>query len=417
MRNLFFLLVTLILLQGTSANSVKNDLDRTDYYLYDLQNLDSAFIYTKNLLKRFEASGNTYRIVRSNLYLGYILELKQEYGKAVIYYLEGIRYSENAEFDKVIQNKIWLRRNIANIFRKFESNSLATKYNLEAIDLAMSNNIEDLIIRLKLNQGLVYQNNEQYTEAATMLKEILPLVTTDKVRESEIINQIGLVYLQMGDLESASYYFNQLLSLPEEASLYMAKALDNLGEISYKKDNLNEGIDYLKQAIDLMESNENPEEYGLFLSYKDIGLYLLQANKLAQSEDYLKKAELLFKYAESDPSSFEVFKILSDLYFNTNRPAEGNHYSQLYFNKVQSFIETQKEIQKQDKEYNFELITRRYFDNVDKQERIASILFISKLSSGSLLVLLLLVIVYYQMGKMRLRKSIENELRALKVLD
>ena len=94
----------------------------------------------------------------------------------------------------------------------------------------------------------------------------------------------------------------------------------------------------------------------------------------------------------------------------------GNEYSRQYFEHVQDFIASQNEVQKKDKEYNFELITKRYFDNVEKQDRVASIMMYSKISTGGLVLLLILVVMYYQIEKHRLRKSIERELRTLKVI-
>ena len=63
-----------------------------------------------------------------------------------------------------------------------------------------------------------------------------------------------------------------------------------------------------------------------------------------------------------------------------------------------------------------DLITKRYFDEVAKQEQVASILMYSKLISGTLLFLLLFSLWYNWYQKARLRKSIAQELIDLKMI-
>ena len=108
-------------------------------------------------------------MVKANLYLGFLNE-KSDPGKAVLYYLEGIRHAESAPLDSVKSDMIWLRRNLANIFRRYESNNLATEYNLQGLGLADLYGISHQIIDLKFNQALVYQNNEEYDLAISYLE-------------------------------------------------------------------------------------------------------------------------------------------------------------------------------------------------------------------------------------------------------
>ncbi|MEM6735813.1 MAG: tetratricopeptide repeat protein [Bacteroidota bacterium] len=376
---------------------------------------DSAIILANELLEKSENASNYFGLVKANLYLGFLHE-QQSPGRAVLYYLEGMRFCTKANPDSIIKDIIWLRRNLSNIFRKYESNDLATKYNLEAIEIAESQNDKHQIFNLKLNQGLIYQNDKDFERAAIYLNEALNLNLEDAFN-NRIINQLGLVYLESGELTKAKEYFNRLVSLPEDQKLYSAKALHNLGEIFYAEDSTHNAIENLRKAIAIKVSIDNIDYYSLFNSYLILGRYLLEVGLLEEAEHYLKKAESISSHADFDPKSFEVYKNLSSLYFNTNKSEIGNYYSEKYFNKVQSFIETQREIQRKDKEYNFELITKRYFDELEEQDRIASIVFISKLSSGSLIVLLILVITYYQVRKLALRKSIKKELEALKIID
>lgn len=414
--SIFLILISIITVHA-GEDDVRDDLKAIDPFLGT--DLDSAYILSKALLEKSEKSNNHFGMVKSNLYLGYIAYELNDYGKSVIYYLEGIRRSGEADYEGLIIDQIWLRRNLANTFRNFEANSLATKYNLEAIDLAIESENTNQIVSLHLNQALVYQNNKEYDLAINHLHEIIPLITDEGFR-SEILNQIGIVYHKKGSNDLAIKYYNKVLEINDQSDrvkLFTAKALHNIGEIEHEIGNLQESIEYLNQAIELMESITNTEKYGLFISYRNLGQYLFESGNIDRAEIYLFKALDIASFAEWDASSFNVYKILSDLYYKENNNNLGSKYSNLYFNKIQEYLETQEDIQKKDKEYNFDLITKRYFDEVEKQERIASIMFWSKLTSGGLLTVLLLVIAFNRYEKLRLRKTIEQELISLKIID
>lgn len=417
MKQTLYILLALINLQLVSGNPVKDELRNIDSFLNT--DIDSAIVLSKNLLANSEQTENYYGIVKANLYLGYLTKKKEQFGKSVIYYLEGIRKAELANYEGLEVDKIWLRRNLANTFRQFEANSLATKYNLEAIDIATQiNNVSQISI-LKLNQALVYQNSEEYNLAINLLTEIIPLVS-DNGFLSEILNQIGIVHHKNGDNELAIDYYYQVLNLVKDSDkvrLFSAKAMHNIGEITYEEGDSELGIEYLRGAIAAMESLDNIEYYGLFLSYRNIGHYLHENGNNIEAKEFLQKAEAIASYAEWDASSFEIYKTFSDLYYSEGNNALGKQYSETYFNKIQEYIETQEDLQKKDKEYNFDLITKRYFDEVEKQERIASIMFWSKLSSGSLLTILLLVIAFNRYEKLKLRKTIERELINLRIIE
>jgi len=397
------------------ALDIDQELKVIDQFLEN--DLDSAQVLAENLLDASSSHDDHYGRVIANLYLGYILKKKGDFARSVIYYLDGIRYADQEYYENIESDRIWLRRNLANTFRTFNANRLATDYNLEAINIAEEIGNSKQLISLLLNQALVYQNNNQLIHSIETLKNILPLIDQGDEYYYRVTNQIGLVYLEDKDYDNAKKYFEKLLEVSDSFIPYKAKALHNLGEIAYETGSIDESINLISLAVSLKQSTPNTSEYSLFNSYKNLGRYLFEIGKIDEAEDFLIQAEKISHSSEWDPKSFEIYKTLSNLYYHSGQNDKGMKYSQLYFSKVQNFIETQEEVEKEAKEYNFDLITARYFDQVEKQEKIASILFISKLSSGSLLALLILVIFYYQFEKTRVRKSIERELRVLNVLD
>lgn len=399
---------------ATSASNLDSDLNKA-YDLLDV-NLDSAAILANQILEYSLDDGDLYGQVQANFILGYITKLKKEYGVSVIYYLEAIRKAESADYEKVDRDRISLRKNIANTFRQFRANGLATQYNLEAIKIAEETNNIKQLIDLKLNQGYVYQDNGEYDLAISMFEDLLAISTSEY--KLDAINEIGITYLKQGKFDQSEEYFRMLVDLsPKETNLY-AKALHNLGEIEYENDNIHLSIENLRDAIVIFNSvaETEPDYFGLFNTYRNLGLYLFYTGENTEAREYLHESLELMEYAKHDPSSFEAYKILSNLYYSIGDQSNGKIYQEEYFKISQEFMELQQDIQQKDKEYNFELIAKRYFDDIEKQDRLASVMMYSKVSIGSLIFILILVITYFYSEKLRMRKSIEKELKSLKIL-
>ncbi len=329
-----------------------------------LLNLDSAYILSQEWLEEATKANDYFGIVKGNLLLGYISTKKENRGKAVIYFLEGIRQAEKVTYAGVGLDKIWLRRNIANTFRKFEANKLATRYNLEAIKLAEEQGKTNHIIKIKLNQALVYKKDDKHDLAIQLLTEILPLIEDNPFIQSEIINQIGATYLVQGNYVVSKNYFEQVLTLPTDKVVFKIKALHNLGKATYEVGDKERALDYLTQAIDLASENDQ-NKYNLFMVYQKKGDYLFEMSRKKEALTYLMKAEELVHVAAWNSHSLEIYKTFSSLYYSEGNMELGKQYSDTYFTKIQSYIEQQEDLQKKETKFNFELITKKYFDEVE----------------------------------------------------
>jgi len=392
------------------------DIDQKLNYAYALvlSNLDSAAIVAQEILDASKEANYIRGEVQANYILGYVTKAQKDFGASVIYYLEAIRKAEMANYETVNKDRISLRRNIANTFRQFRANGLATQYNLEAVEIAEENNVLKQIIILKLNQGIVYRDNTQFSLATKMFKEMLAISTGDYVFEA--LNEIGITYLDSKDYNNAKVYFDRLENNTPTDHDLRAMALHNLGVIKFEQGDIAESINLLEKAISIFRTNGENNYLGLFNSCQSIGTYLLNLGEFEKAEGFLLEAEELIQYTNSDPDSFEVYKTISELYYTIGNTERGKLYQEKYFNVSQNYISLQEEIQQKDKEYNFDLIVKRYFDEVERQDQMASVMFYSKVSTGSLLLILILVIAYYQTKNIRTRRSIERELKALKIL-
>ena len=388
--------------EDLSNKQVSETFDIIDSYLKT--NPDTAIALCKTLLEKSEEHENFYGITRANFWIAYLLEEKQEYGEAITYYLEGIRYSGKVSYKSHIADKIWMRRNLANTFRTHGVNELATRYNLEGIQIAAANGVLKQVVSLKLNQGLVYENEEQYDKAITYYRDVIRLsdsiqFETD-LRKYKMLNQIGLVHLYQEEYDSALLYFNQLLDITDSTYLrFKAQALHNIGEIYYEGGEVMKTISYLKQSIGTLDRDEEQHRRPLFYAYRNLGSYLAETKQIDEAVVFLSKAESLMPYVSPNPSTFKVYKNISDLHYSIGNEELGAAYLKLYNNEMEAYHGVEKE--------NLELIAYRFYEKVEKEERIASIMFYAKLVGGILLGGFILVVAYTRVRSVRVRRSKE----------
>lgn len=415
MKRVFFLCLVLMFHFGFSS-STKEELDEIS--LLVKSDIDSAYSYSLELKKKYSSANDIYGIVKSNFWLAYIQKKRENFGKSVIYYLEAIRFSDNASYDDVHKDKISLRKNLANIFQSFNAHELASRYNQEAIFIAEEHDSQANLISLKFNEGRNLELKGDHDLSIDLFLSILPI--SEGTRKCRVLNEIGILYQITENYSESERYFNLLYDFSKSDQRfrrYQAQALHNLAEIYFSNKEFDRAVASLENSIKIKESNEKPDVKGLFTSYKTLGEYNLHSGGFSRAKLYFEKAEGLIDKLPSHIDNFDLYQLYAELNFRKGNSVHGKYYSDLYSNKLIEHIALEKKIREIDQRFNMDLITQRYFAEVQKQDRIAEIKFISQLTSGSLLALLLLVIGYYQYQKIVVRRNIEKELVSLKILD
>ena len=410
------LLLFIFIINGflASSSSISEEELNEIYSLLDT-NHDSAYALSYSLLEVCNNEEDYYGLVKLNYILGYLHKQDGNVGKSVLHYLESIRFSKDANYDGLEKDAISIRKNLANLYRIYKAHDLAITYFNEAIEIADWTNNQKQLVSLKFNLALTLQQNNQSALAISTFKEILNL-SSDK-RKKRIINELGLIHWGLEDYENAKMYFNQLLEIDEGSELYSAKAMHNLGEIEFESGNMEKGIELIRNAINLKLKINSEDQRSLFISYKKLGDFLYAKLDFSGAKNAYSMAEDLVSAVKHDVYSYELYRSISQLNYELGDPQNGKLYSNLYSKRVDEYIESQQLLQETDRQYNMDLITKRYLDQVDKQEQIASILLYSKVISGSLLALLLLTIGINWYQKVQLRKSIVRDLINLKVVD
>ena len=133
--SIFSLTYTVII----GADSISQRVDQITSLISS--NPDSAYHLATDLKEESEKKGHDYGIIQSNFILAYINQkTRGDFGKAIIYYLEAIRFAKNSHYDDRIKNLISLHKNCGVIYRKFKAFDLALKYYSKGLDYAEETN-------------------------------------------------------------------------------------------------------------------------------------------------------------------------------------------------------------------------------------------------------------------------------------
>ncbi|WP_420577908.1 hypothetical protein [Ekhidna sp.] len=363
------------------------------------------------------SKGSDEEIVQANFTMAYILDENGEYGKAIIYYLESIRHAEQASYDGVKKSLISLHKNCGVIFRKFKAFNLAKEYYRKGLELAHQESDEKQIISINYNLSGILLDESDYNGAVTILEQLLKR-DVENSKYFDILNRLSYAYIQNLDFVSARSKLDEIVLRKDESPIkLLAYAYQNLGTIESLEGNFQKADDYFNKAIENITQSSDPLPSSVFKIYFDKAKNFSDWSKPGLAIETYAKAENLIGQISQHPEYFEIYKAIANIHFDLENFQKSKTYEDLYSKSVNTYLLQQEEIQQSDKQYNMDLITKRYFDEVAKQERIASILFYSKLISGSLLALLLMSVGFNWYQKVRLRRSIVRELIDLKILD
>ncbi|WP_421762622.1 tetratricopeptide repeat protein [Ekhidna sp.] len=407
----FFLLSSLI-----SLASYQDDFDQ-------VRNLISSDIakakeLALSLRERTINDSNEDALFRINYLLGYIYKEEGDFGKSIIYYLEAIRYAENSGKKEYQSDLASLYNRCGIIFRQFKSFELAEEYYEKSTQHSLITGDTTSFIRTQYNISSLLRDQGKHSSAIEKLEEILILTSIQNKKYFEILNRLSMTYFDLGDYERSSYYSKKLLDECADHLKLIGYSNHILAKVAIKKGHYIKAQEYLDHALVVLSNSKETktEKKSVFEVLVDLGLSSYKLGDLTSTLTYYTNAEKLIPEVTQQVDFFHVYKNIADVHFELANYNEAKEYEDLYSRSLNSYLKLQEEIKNSDKRFNIDLITKRYFDEVAKQERIASILFYSKLISGSLLALLLLTIGYNWYQKIRLRRSIIEELTELKVI-
>lgn len=334
---------------------------------YRNTNSDSAIFYAQKGVDMAKKAGSDDALVRCYLELGNSYLSIDSLDAAEKYLKEAENHFTS---DADTAHMISVCKNLVSIYAIRQDYYQAMNHNLLGLELAKKNNNKPAISKFYNNMGVIERNVGLTDDALKHYRLVLSMLSPDeKNQRCGTIGNIGLIYYERKDGDSAKYYFTKALEMAYELedNYLITNMLINLG--GAELDLLNNIEDAKRnfllalEAIDNMEKTNTHGSAALSRAYASLflGQIMVQQKDYIKAKEYFSQAE---KLAESIPNN----EILQHLFPHEASLAElrGNaENAVLYYKKYVQLIDkiktqdsrknTVRMIFEQQKKYELEL--------------------------------------------------------------
>ncbi len=395
--------------------------ERVEHALEVFDDFDVSQKLFLSILEDAQEENDNYGLVKCNFGLGYIEKSRGDFGKATIYYLEGIRYAKEAAYDGSTKDLINMMKNVGTIFLKFQNYELAQKYYDEAISIADQGALISEYVRLMYANSRLQKAQGYNKDAIALLESTFGHFSHISNNTIALIyNELGLLYSEERISHKALDNFNKLLDFLANKEDLRAKygpwALHNLGNLYFEVGEYETASEHFSLALD-QKHLLGDDSSSLFITLKDLGESHLMAGDMDAAERYLNEAQEYYASAKNVPEHYQLFKLLGEVAKSRGDINAYSSFQEGYAKNLESYLEERKQVEASDKKYNLELITQRYFAMVAEQERNQQIVFYSAIGISSLVMTLLLVVSIFYYRKWKLRRDLEQAIRPLTTHD
>lgn len=278
--------------------TVRNN--ETEYYLSALEKkamlfeqtkiLDSTLFYSKQLLDFASTKKDSVWLLRANKNLANYFLKSDSLVTALTYYEKSVTLAEKLRDTVNILNNTW---SVSNLQRKIgllhesEASAIHVIYLLDHYSEDF-NKRNYTYIGIYNHLGKIYRYLKQYKQALFYYNKALSL--TEKVELKYIIlNNIGYVYADYGEYNTALSYFYQSYqgSVKINDSTQIARALCNMGYAKYNLDD-KKALKNLEESLIIREKLNH--KIGLYSSYHHLACYYEHFNNSNKALFFIQKA-------------------------------------------------------------------------------------------------------------------------------
>lgn len=411
--------VTIILLFVFSAfTAFSDDLSQAYEDVMEIYR-QGDFITSKkaaqNFLEVAKAKEDIFYMTKTYYLLGYVCSQTDDFGNAIIYYLEGARHAEISEREDLEGNLIAIYKNLALILGDYGHYELSHKFINEGLRVAHKRKDDSQVIVLLNNRIHELLEEQKMDLALTQIDSLLNNFQVSEQRRVVMTNKIGVAYSSLGENQKALEYYGKVVDAgPEISPETYSLSVQNIGTIYFDEKEYDKAISYYLEAYKFnIDKGFTLRE---LRTLEKIGQTYIEVSDYDQALNYFQKAIDLIDAGHQTPTSYEIFREVSKVYSILGEYETALEYGRQYSEHLEQFIAQQKEIEELDKKYNIQLLTDRYFDllaaNTEKREteRMAKL----GIAGSSVFFLGLLLIVLYR--NHRVKREIENQLKSIELL-
>jgi len=417
-KNLLFLFsFTFFSLLENQAKDLKQEYDEVYalYQKYKGQDYSLVLPSAKAFLEKAKKEDDVFYLVKGHFLLGYLSEYNDDFGNAIIQYLEGARHAELSNIPELAQTNVSTQKNLARILARYKHFDLAHRFNARAVEIAKNNNLEELVILklLAISKVSYYNNEGKHFEAIALIDSIKSAYSiTDTIIQISLNSKKAYAYNKLGLRDSSEKYFKKTLVYDYSINaLEYTSVLKHLADLAKDKAEYDSALYYL----DLFETNLIPHIYWNVNQHlmdldNDRAQIFIKMGNVKEAESQFKKLLEHGQMSGLESRHYEYYENVSDFYEDIGNLELALKYKNLFTKGLNEYLIQQKKIEELDKKYNIDLLTERYFEILAMSQEKNRAIRTAQISFGSVILILLTIIIALLYQKYHTRYTLRKEL-------
>ncbi len=273
---------------------------------------DESLKYHKNALEAFKKLNDKKGMNKSYMNIGISYRRKGNYPKALEYYHNSLKISEELYKRKALENSAILSGcyNSIGIIHLHQDNfAKALEYYQKSLKICKEFNDRLGELNCLNNIGVVYDRQGDSNTALEYYEKVLNIYLKEepsfKERIASSYYNVGLIYMRKGEHSKAYKYYQQALIFAEEIGnkSITAYAYQGMSKLAIAQNNVGEAFNYSKKAYNLAKDGGELEQL------KEI------AQTLAETSNALGNYKDAFDY-------YVLYKAMNDSIFNESNIKE-----------------------------------------------------------------------------------------------
>jgi tetratricopeptide (TPR) repeat protein len=262
------------------------------------QLLKSPVSDENNLVSVPKTEREARQLVNQLMDIGQKYDQESRREEALTFYIQALSLEESLpEYNSA---RLRIHRTLSHILQELKAPGLAIYHGKLALDLYKHDEASDrksLAVETYFMQGhiaAIYLERKKFDSAFTYFS--MAYRTAEKMDEATVtaaLNNLGIWYFEMGNYDSAGFYFQRALTLQEKNRKHNIglrySILDNQGQILFKTGRFSEALLIFQNNLQLADTMKNNKRR--WQAIASVSETLLKLNKIKQANEWLAELE------------------------------------------------------------------------------------------------------------------------------
>ena len=337
MQKLYFVILFLLLFVACEQEHIISDFNQKAVSILNANGSNDSIIFfaKKNLEQNLGPSSDYY----SNYLIAYALENEKDYLTAFDHYITASKLIPKEE--KFDYDRYWILNNLGRICKIYANYNEAIDYYNRALKFVSEKDRAGILY----NIGNAYKQKKDLDNSSKFYLQALESAesTMNMTRQIKIYTQIGTIYRDLGDTETAISYFENVLETASSekgiSTKYSNIVLNYLGNIYKERGEYDKAIEYFNQAL-----NNDIRNSTKFVVQMDLGDCYLTMEKYNEAINYLSLAQDNYQYVEPEKDYFKVFRLSDEAARKVGNIELENSSTDIYYAESDRFMDNQKQL-------------------------------------------------------------------------